>query len=312
MLNQDDIIYLDNNATTRVAPEVVAAMQPWLNSWWGNPSSGYRFGKQAAAAIEAARAQVAALLNCQPEEIIFTSGATESNNAALQSAIETTGKRHIVTTAVEHPSVFNYVRWLEEKGCTVTFLPVNADGPLDPHSVETAINKETALVSVMWANNETGVILPVPDIAEICAAKQVLFHTDAVQMAGKLPIDLKTTHPNFLSLSMHKLHAPRGAGVLFLRRHTQSRHSFSVVIRKTEGGQELKTWRPSLLPARRRNWHNNGPMRKTIAYANCVINGKILFLPIFRAPPSTAIVNNACPTPPTYPLKASRPPGYWS
>jgi cysteine desulfurase len=203
MLNHDDIIYLDNNATTRVAPEVLEAMQPWLSLWWGNPSSGYRFGKQAAAAIDTARQQVAALLNCEPEEIIFTSCATESNNTALQSALETTGKRHIVTTAVEHPCVFNYAHWLERKGCNVTFLPVNSDGTLDPHLVEAAINNETALVSVMWANNETGVLLPVPEIADICVAKGVMFHTDAVQMAGKLPLDLKTVPVNFLSLSMH-------------------------------------------------------------------------------------------------------------
>jgi cysteine desulfurase len=232
MVSDRDIIYLDNNATTKVAPEVIEVMLPWLSERWGNPSAGYGFGRQAAAAMQQARLQVAALLNCDADEIIFTSCATESNNTAFHSALETTGKKHFVVTTVEHSAVLGYAKWLEQKGCRVTRVPVRSDGTLDPKEIAATITPDTALVSVMWANNETGVLLPVPEIAAICAERNVLFHTDAVQMAGKLPMDLKSVPANFLSLSMHKNHAPRGVGVLFVRRHTR----FSPMIRG--GGQE--------------------------------------------------------------------------
>jgi cysteine desulfurase len=232
MLSDCDIIYLDNNATTKVAPEVIEAMLPWLSERWGNASAAYAFGRQAAAAIQQARLQVAALLNCDADEIVFTSCATESNNTAFHSARETTGKNHFVVTTVEHSATLTYATWLEQKGCRVTRVPVNPDGTLDPQEVATAITDDTALVSVMWANNETGVILPAPEIANICAEKNVLFHTDAVQMAGKVPMDLKGVPLNFLSLSLHKNYAPRGVGVLLVRRHTR----FSPLIRG--GSQE--------------------------------------------------------------------------
>jgi cysteine desulfurase len=232
MVSDCDIIYLDNNATTKVAPEVIEAMLPWLTERWGNASAAYSFGRQAAAAMQQARRQVASLLNCDADEIVFTSCATESNNTAFHSALETTGKKHFVVTTVEHSATLNYAQWLEQKGCRVTRVPVQPDGTLDPQQIAAAIAPDTALVSVMWANNETGVILPVPEIAKICAEKNVLFHTDAVQMAGKVPMDLKSVPVNFLSLSMHKNHAPRGIGVLYVRRHTR----FAPLIRG--GSQE--------------------------------------------------------------------------
>lgn len=231
-MKTDAITYLDNNATTRVAPEVFEAMVPYLTEYYGNPSSAYAFGSQVSGAVQKAREQVASLLNCDPKEIIFTSCGTESDNAAMWSALQSTGKKHIVTTQVEHSAIMNYGEALERQGYSITWLPVNSDGTLDPKEVERAIRPDTALVSTMWANNETGVLFPIEEIAEICKAKGVLCHTDAVQTPGKIPLDLKKAKVDFLSLSGHKLHAPKGVGVLFVRRRTK----FIPFV--TGGGQE--------------------------------------------------------------------------
>src|SRR5262245_39577504 len=176
-----DIIYLDNNATTPVAPEVVGEMLPFLREYWGNPSSAYRFGSQVNACVEKAREQVAALIGADPKEIFFTSCGTESDNSAINSALEMTGKKKIVTTAVEHSAIINQCEKLQKKGVEVVFMPVRPDGTLDFREVEKAVDEDTAICSVMWANNETGVIYPVEEIAEFCKLKGVLFHTDAVQ-----------------------------------------------------------------------------------------------------------------------------------
>jgi cysteine desulfurase len=213
--------YFDNNATTRVAPEVVDAMTPFLTQYWGNPSSAYGFAHGIAAAVEKAREQVAALLQADPREIIFTSCGTESNNAALHSALATTGKRHVVTTKVEHSANINYCQFLEKRGFEVTYLPVNPDGSLDVQLVEKAIRPDTAIVSIMWANNETGVLFPIEEIASICRSKGVLCHTDAVQTPGKLEIDVRRLGVDMLSLSAHKLHAPKGIGLLYLKKRTK-------------------------------------------------------------------------------------------
>lgn len=216
------IVYLDNNATTPVAPEVVEAMGPFLRDLWGNPSSGYTFGRQVAKHVQQAREQVAALLNADPREIVFTSCGSESDNAAIHSALVTQpGKRHVLTTAVEHPAVLNFCQYLEKRGYEVTYLPVESDGTLDVHLLERSIRPDTALVTVMWANNETGVMFPVEEIAAICRSKGVLFHTDAVQAAGKVKLDVQAVGMDFLSLSAHKLHAPKGVGLLYLRRRTK-------------------------------------------------------------------------------------------
>ena len=233
MTTHDQIIYLDNNATTPLDPAVIEEMLPFLTKYYGNPSSGYAFAARARKAVDLARERLATLLGCEPPEIVFTSGGTESNNAVIHSVpqFEPRGK-HVVTNAVEHSAVLRPCQDLEKRGCAVTFLGVNRDGNVDLAELEAAIRPETALVSMMWANNETGVLFPVEKIAEICRQKGVLFHTDAVQALGKIPIRLRDMAINFLSLSAHKFHGPKGVGALYVNRRTR----FSPLI--AGGGQE--------------------------------------------------------------------------
>ncbi len=232
-MSKQSVYYLDNNATTRVAPEVVEAMLPYLTEQWGNPSSAYTFGKKAGHAVAEAREKVAALINANPREIIFTSCGTESNNAAINSALTSQpGKRHVITTIIEHSANIQFGQTLEKRGCEVTWIPVDRAGQLDVHEIHEAIREHTAIVSVMLANNETGVIYPVEELAAICRAKGVFFHTDAVQTPGKLKLDVKAMEVDFLSLSAHKLHAPKGIGVLYVRKGV----SFQPFV--MGGGQE--------------------------------------------------------------------------
>lgn len=215
-------IYLDNNATTQVAEEVLDAMLPYFRDLYGNPSSMHTFGGQVGRKIRAAREQAAALIGAQPEELIFTSCGTESDNAAIRSALMAhPDRRHILTSRVEHPAVKSLCANLSRQGYRITELPVDKDGILDMAQYERALTPDTAIVSLMWANNETGVLFPVEKAAELAAERGILFHTDAVQAVGKIPINMKANAIDMLSISGHKLHAPKGIGILYVRKGTK-------------------------------------------------------------------------------------------
>jgi len=216
------VVYLDNNATTRIADEVREEMLPYLSDLYGNPSSMHTFGGRIHRKIEAARQEIASLINADPEEIIFTSCGTESDNTAVMSALlSLPEKRHIITTRVEHPAVLNFCRTMARRGYRVTFLPVDKLGRLDTGELAAAMTEDTAVVSIMYANNENGVIFPISEIAEIVRSKNALFHTDAVQAAGKIPIDVRKLPVDMMSFSGHKMHAVKGVGALYIRKGTR-------------------------------------------------------------------------------------------
>ena len=211
-------VYLDNNATTPVLPEVFEAMRPFYLEQFGNASSIHHYGQHARAAVEKARGSVAALLNARPAEIVFTSGGTEADNLGIFGLVQRGD--HVITSTIEHSAVMNTCKRLEQMGCEVTFVPVNARGEIDPGDVRAALRANTRLISVMMANNETGVIQPVEEIGKIAQEADVFFHTDAVQAAGKVPVDVQKIACDALSISGHKIHAPQGTGALYIKKGT--------------------------------------------------------------------------------------------
>ncbi|MBR4667012.1 MAG: aminotransferase class V-fold PLP-dependent enzyme, partial [Lentisphaeria bacterium] len=224
MGKEEKVIYFDNNATTAVAPEVFEAMTPFLTKLYGNPSSIHHFGGQVMAHVETARERLAALLGAAPTEVIFTSCGTESDNAAIRSAMLTCPQRDkLVISKVEHPAVLNLAKDLERRGYRVSMIPVDGKGKLDMERARELIDNQTAAVSVMWANNETGNIYPIHELADLAHRNGALFHTDAVQAVGKVPMNLAESQIDFLSLSGHKLHAPKGVGALYVRRGVRFR-----------------------------------------------------------------------------------------
>lgn len=231
------VIYLDNSATTPVRPEVLQAMLPYLQESWGNPSSIHTQGRKAAEAIKTAREQVAALLNCRPDEIYFNSGGTMGNNLGIigraRFAEANAHGRHLITSRIEHPSVLGPAKHLESLGWNVTYLGVDRCGKVSVDELASAISSKTSIISIMWANNEIGTLQPLDEIAEIARAKEIFMHTDAVQVAGKIKIDLERLPVSALSLSGHKFYAPKGIGVFFLRKQ------HNVMPITFGGGQEM-------------------------------------------------------------------------
>ncbi len=213
-----DLVYLDNNATTRPAPEVVEAMLPYLTEWYGNPSSVHRFGQRSRQAVDEARAQVAGAIGCADSEVIFTGGGTEAINAAIRGLLwARSPRKRVVTTTVEHSATRELCAQLGREGAEIVEIPVDREGRLDLERFAAALDESTALATVMWANNETGVLFPVEEIAGVCRGKRVPFHCDGTQAVGKIPVNVVTSGIDVMSFAAHKFHGPKGVGALYIK-----------------------------------------------------------------------------------------------
>mgnify|MGYP000040171129 CR=1 FL=1 len=240
-------VYLDNAATTALSPRVLEAMLPYFTQYYGNPSSVHAFGREAKQGLDKARDQVAKALHCEPSEVIFTGCGTESDNTVLLGVAQRYGDKgkHIITTNVEHHAILHTCEYLEKQGYSVTYLPVDQDGLVTAEQVAAAIRPDTILVSIMFANNEVGTIMPIQEIGAVCKEKGVLFHTDAVQAVGHIPVDVQAMHIDMLSLSAHKFHGPKGVGALYCRKGIRLRPILWAGPRKRGAGPARKTWRGS-------------------------------------------------------------------
>lgn len=291
------MIYLDNNATTRLAPEALAAMRPWLEEAYGNPSAGYRFGREARRAVDRAREQVAALLGAHPEEIVFTSGGTESNNLALHSALSLRpDHRAILTSTVEHSAIEEPVKFQESSGYEARWTPVDSLGRLDLEAWQAHLEKGgVALATLMWANNETGVLSPIAEAATLAANHDVYFHSDAVQAAGKVPLRVHELPIHTLSVSAHKLHGPKGIGALWVNRRSRFQPQILGGGRSRGAARARKTWPASSASAPRRNWPCIG-LRPLGLSPPGAIASSAAFSRRFRMRPSTGTLRADCRT----------------
>ncbi len=265
------LIYLDNNATTAVAPEVLEAMLPYLRDQYGNPTSMYSFAGNAPKAMDTAREQVASLIGASPEEIVFTSCGTESDSTAILGAFEAMPeKRHFITSKVEHSAVIAMGQYLERKGYRVTYLDVDARGRISLDQLDKAMTPDTGIVSLMYANNETGTIFPIAEAAAMARERGIVFHVDAVQAAGKIPMNMATLPVNYLAMSGHKLHAPNGSAYCTCGAARRSAPSCGEGTRNTAGGPGPRTCPISSAWARPANWPPAISRRKTRGSGPCV------------------------------------------